>query len=98
MYIKYKKKCGKCNKNYVLITSRQNFPICYDCQKSQMKGEIKDKEIKKLFDIPEEFYKESMFLRDIKIKYLQYGTLSEKQIEVFKNVVEKMKETLIKAE
>ena len=56
-----------------------------------MQGEIKDPKMKKMFDIPEEFYKENSFLRDIKIKYLQWGELTEKQIEAFKKTVEKMK-------
>ena len=33
-----------------------------------------------------------MFLRDIKINYLRFGKLSERQIEAFKKVVKKMKE------
>ena len=62
-----------------------------------MKGEIKDPKMKKMFDIPEEFYKENSFLRDIKIKYLQWGELTEKQIEAFKKTVEKMKQEKEKA-
>jgi hypothetical protein len=57
-----------------------------------MKGEIKDPKMKKMFDIPEEFYKENSFLRDIKIKYLQWGELTEKQIEAFKKVAKDMKD------
>ncbi len=91
MAIKYKQKCFKCKKNYVLSTKSQRFVLCYDCQKPEMKGEIKDKKMKKLFDIPEEFYKENSFLRNIKINYLKFGELSDKQIEVFKKVVEDMK-------
>ena len=48
--------------------------------------------MKKLFDIPESFYKENSFLRDIKINYLRFGNLSEKQIEAFKKVVNDMNE------
>ena len=65
--------------------------MCYDCQKAEMKGEIKDPKMKKMFDIPEEFYKENSFLRDIKIKYLKWGELTERQIEAFKKVVKDMK-------
>ena len=57
-----------------------------------MEGEIKDPKMKKMFDIPEEFYKKNMFLRSIKINYLRFGKLSEKQIEAFKKTVKKMKE------
>ncbi len=57
-----------------------------------MEGEIEDPKVKKLFAIPEEYYEKSMFLRDIKIKYLKFKALSDKQIEAFQNAVEKMKE------
>lgn len=57
-----------------------------------MKGEIEDPKMKKFFDIPKEFYKENAFLRSIKINYLKYGNLTEKQIEAFKKTVKKMKE------
>mgnify|MGYP001563334381 CR=1 FL=1 len=76
----------------VLVTSRTRFTVCYDCQKDDLKGEIKSEKMKKLFDIPEEFYKESLFLRSIKANYLKFGKLSEKQIEWFKKVFEEMKE------
>ena len=75
----------------VLITGRNQFPICYDCQKAELQGEIKDPKMKKMFNIPEEFYKQSGFLRSIKSNYLRYGNLSEKQIEFFKKAVKEMK-------
>jgi len=56
-----------------------------------MAGEIKDPEMKKFFDIPEEFYAVNSFLRDIKVNYLKYGKLSDRQISAFKDTVEKMK-------
>ncbi|MEK6886279.1 MAG: hypothetical protein AABW88_00440 [Nanoarchaeota archaeon] len=89
--VQYKEKCRMCKKNMVLMTSRNQFPICYDCEKSQLQGEITDPEMKKMFDIPEEFYKTNSFLRSIKKNYLRFGNLSEKQIEVFKKVVNDMK-------
>jgi len=89
--VKFKQKCYKCKKNYVVVTSRTRFPVCYDCQKTELQGTIKDAKMKKLFKIPEEYYKHNAFLRDIKIKYLTYGELSEKQIESFKKVVEDLK-------
>jgi len=91
--VKYKQKCGRCKKNYVVVTSRSGFPLCYQCQKSEMQGEITDPKMKKMFDIPEKFYEDNMFLRSIKINYLKWGKLTEKQIEAFKKGVEKMKET-----
>ena len=91
MAIRFKQKCFKCRKNYVTVGRGQRFVICYDCQKAEMKGDIKDPKMKKMFDIPEEFYKENSFLRDIKVKYLKWGELTEKQIAAFKKTVEKMK-------
>lgn len=96
MAIKFKQKCFRCRKNYVIVTRRQRYVICYDCQKSEMKGEIKDPKMKKMFNIPEEFYKENSFLRDIKTKYLKWGELTEKQINAFKKTVEKMKKGTFK--
>jgi len=75
----------------VLMTSRNQFPLCYDCEKKELQGEITDPKMKEMFDIPEEFYKNNGFLRSIKKNYLRFGNLSEKQIEVFKRVVEDMK-------
>lgn len=92
MAAKFKQKCAKCKQNWVIITWKQRFPICYDCQKQEMQGEIKDPKMKKMFDIPEEFYKENMFLRSIKVNYLKFGKLTEKQVEAFKKTVKKMKE------
>jgi len=92
MAARFKQKCAKCKQNWVLITWKQRFPICYECQKPEMQGEITDPAMKKMFKIPEEFYKENMFLRSIKVNYLRFGQLSEKQIEAFKKTVKKMKE------
>lgn len=89
--VRFKQLCQKCRKNMVLVTSRTKFAVCYDCQKEELKGEIKDKKMKVFFDIPEEFYKENLFLRSIKLNYLKFGKLSAKQIEWFKKVVEEMK-------
>ena len=91
MTIKYKSKCISCKKNYVLMTYKQRYPVCYECQKKELEGKIKDPKMKKLFNISEEFYKQNAFLRSIKINYLKYGELSEKQIKTFKEVVKKLK-------
>ena len=66
--------------------------MCYECQKAELAGEIKDPKMKRMFKIPEKLYKENSFLRSIKVNYLKYGQLTEKQIEAFKKVVKKMKE------
>src|SRR3989338_3362462 len=87
----FKQKCMKCKKNFVLATRRDRFVVCYDCQKDLLQGNIKDPEAKKMFAIPEQYLRDSTFLRDIKIQYLRYGKLTEKQQEAFKKVVAKMK-------
>ncbi len=91
--VQYKEKCRRCRKNYVLVTWKQRYVICYDCQKQSLQQEISDPAMKKLFTIPEELYKENIFLRNIKLSYLQFGTLTEKQIDAFKKAVKKMKES-----
>jgi len=92
--VAYKQKCSRCRKNYVLITSgRYNrFPVCYDCDKREMDSEeITDPKMKKLFDIPEEFYKNNKFLRSIKINYIRYKELTPNQIKTFKETVKTLK-------
>jgi hypothetical protein len=90
MTVKYKQKCSRCRKNYVVVTWKTKFPVCYDCEKNQLIGEIKDPAMKKMFDIPEKFYVDNAFLRDIKINYLRFGRLSDKQVDAFKKAVERM--------
>ena len=87
----YKQKCMKCKKIWVLASHRTRFVICYECQKPEMKGKIKDPKMKKMFAIPEEFYVKSSFLRSIKVNYLKFGELSEKQVEAFKKTVKDFK-------
>lgn len=91
MRIAYKQLCARCRKVMVLVTSGSRFPICYECQKPEMQGKITVPTMKKMFNIPEEFYKESSFLRAIKVNYLRFGSLSDKQISAFKNVVQEFK-------
>lgn len=88
----YKIKCLRCRKNWVTVTHRQRYPICYECQKKELQGEIKDPKMKRLFNIPEEFYKQNSFLRNIKINYLKFGELTEKQIQAFKKTVKRLEE------
>lgn len=91
MRISYQQKCVRCKKNRVLVTSGVRYPLCYDCQKDELHTVIKDKKMKKFFDIPEEFYQKSSFLRSIKINYFRFGSLSEKQIEFFNKAVKELR-------
>lgn len=92
MGIQFKQKCQRCKRNYVLASRRQRFVICYDCQKQDLSSEIIDPAMRKLFDIPESFYQQNSFLRNIKISYLKRGDLTEKQIEAFKKAVQELKD------
>ena len=92
MVVLLKKKCNRCRKNYVKCSRRQGYILCYDCQKSQLDQPIDDPEMKKLFDIPELFYRNNSFLCELKSKYIRFGSLSEKQIEVFKKIVKELEE------
>ncbi|MFH1916391.1 MAG: hypothetical protein ABIJ21_03945 [Nanoarchaeota archaeon] len=93
MVITYKQKCKRCNIKYVEATNRSRYLVCDVCEAKEMAGEITDPKMIKLFKIPDEFYKRSPFLRNIKIAYLKYGNLTEKQVEAFKNAVKKLKST-----
>jgi hypothetical protein len=76
---------------------RQHRPIiCYECEKKDMQGEITEPEMKKLFDIPDDLYKQNSFLRKIKINYLRYHSLTQPQIDAFKRTVQEMQKTKIK--
>ncbi|MGM5485172.1 MAG: hypothetical protein ACQEP1_04860 [Nanobdellota archaeon] len=88
--IKIKKKCIKCKKNYVEATTRSRYVICYPCQKDKLNTEIKDPEMKKFFDIPEELYERSPFLRNIKVSYIEYGEITDKQKEAFLKAYKEM--------
>jgi len=57
----------------------------------QINQPIEDPKMKKLFDIPQEYYEQSQFLRNIKQSYIRFGSLTEKQIEFFHKAVEDMK-------
>ena len=91
--VEYQQRCSRCKKKFVLVSGKQRFVQCYDCQKSQLQGEIKNTKYKKMFDIPEEFYKENAFLRNIKGYYLKFGKLTENQVKAFKKVVKNLKNT-----
>ena len=90
---KYKQKCSRCKEQYVIVSSwKDRYPVCYDCQKNELQGEVTDPEMIKMFDIPHSYYVESPFLRNIKISYLRFGKLSEKQVDRFVKTVGEYKE------
>ncbi len=89
---KYKVLCSRCKNAYVPANWKDKYPTCYACDLKSMEGEeIKDPKMKRMFKIPEEYYKESSFLRKIKLNYFRYGNLTEPQIKAFKDVVKKLK-------
>lgn len=79
-----------CKKTMVIMKSRRQKPICTPCQFRGVDDSkpITDPAMKKLFDIDPQLYEKSYFLRDIKAKYLRFGNLTEKQIEVFQKVAD----------
>jgi len=90
---KYKQLCNRCKKNYVLVSRwNEKYVLCYDCQKSELRKPIKNAKMKKMFNLPEEFYIENSFLRSIKMNYIRYENLTERQVEAFKKTVKEMKE------
>lgn len=91
-YVTYKQRCMRCKTNYVLSTWKDKFPVCFECQKPELEKEVTDPQMKMLFDIPLAFYEKSNFLRDIKIKYLRFGSLTDRQIEAFKKTVKAFQE------
>ena len=89
---KFKQKCAMCKTDWVIMFSARQFPICVKCHMKQIEKEIKDPKMKKFFDIPQKFYEENSFLRNIKQAYIRFDNLSEKQVEAFKKTVKEMKE------
>ena len=79
-----------CKKNWVIVSRSVQYQQCYECEKDKLVGEVKDPELKKLLDIPDEYYKENAFLRSIKINAIRFGSLTEKQKEAFKKALDKM--------
>lgn len=85
----FKQKCSRCKKNWVIVSRSVRYQQCYECEKDKLVGEVKDPELKKLLDIPDEYYRDNAFLRSIKINAIRFGNLTEKQIAAFKKAVEK---------
>jgi len=94
MRVSYQQKCVRCKKNRVLVTSGERYPLCYDCHKEDLHKVIRNPKMKKFFDIPEEFYQKSLFLRSIKINYFKFGKLTDKQVEFFRKTVDEFKKTI----
>jgi len=80
----------------VPMTSSKQFPICAECQMKEINQPIANPKMRKLFDIPVEFYQESSFLRSIKSQYIRFGSLTSAQKEAFIKVVEEMKNPAMK--
>jgi len=91
---KFKILCRKCKKSYFFASFKDKYPVCYECNKEKLHTKIEDAEMRKFFEIPETLYENNLFLRDIKLKYLNYGKLTEKQMSSFKKTVEKLSEEL----
>ncbi len=87
---KYKQLCAICRKSHVLISSRNQFPICTSCSMKQINQPIEDEKFRKLFDIDQKLYEQSSFLRSIKSNYLRFKSLSQKQVETFKKVADEL--------
>lgn len=88
---KYQQRCGLCKKNMVMMYSHKQFPVCTSCNMKQINQPIDDPEYKKFFDIPEKFYLESYFLRNIKSSYIRFGSITENQRAAFLKTVADMK-------
>jgi len=48
--------------------------------------------MKKLFNLPLDYYKKNHFLRNIKSNYLRYGKLTDKQIAAFKKTIQRIRD------
>ncbi len=90
--IKFKKKCGICKKVWVVI-HRREFPICTPCHMKRIFSEEQKITAKKFLflNIDKEFYEQSRFLRNIREAYLRFEDLTDRQIEAFKETLERTK-------
>jgi hypothetical protein len=87
---KFKKKCGICKKDWVVVTSR-DFPICVSCHMKQVFSEEVTNKKFNFLNIDRSLYEKSRFLRSIRQSYLMYKDLSAKQISAFKKTVKDLK-------
>lgn len=86
----YKQRCLSCKKNMVLIRHPRQRAICSDCQMKSFSTPVTDPKFIKLFDISQELYEQSSFLRDVRYQYGRFGNLSEKQVAAFQKVVKEL--------
>lgn len=89
---KFKQRCALCKENMVIMFSTRQFPKCVDCHMKEINQPVKDPKMAKLLNIPDELYRKSSFLRNIKNSYLRFDNLTEKQIEAFKKTVKDLKD------
>jgi hypothetical protein len=95
----YKQKCMVCKNVMVLMRSRKQKPICAGCRMGDAKDKpITDPAMQELFGIDERLYERNAFLADIKAKYVRFGSLSERQIEVFRRVAKEEADKLASAD
>ncbi len=87
----YKELCRKCRKQYALVVSRYQWPLCKECEMKELNQEIENPKMKKFFDISQEYYEQSQFLRSIKRNYIKFDRLTDKQKEAFKKTVNEFK-------
>jgi hypothetical protein len=89
---KFKQRCALCKENMVIMYSHRQFPKCVDCHMKEINKPVTDKKYKKLLDIPEELYRKSSFLRNIKSAFLRFDNLTENQVTAFKKTIKDLKE------
>lgn len=88
----YKQKCGLCKKNWALMRSGyQRFAVCQECEMKVIAKPVKNPKMKKLFDIPQEWYRENHFLRSVRYQYGRFGDITPKQADAFKATVDEMR-------
>ena len=93
---KYKQKCIICKEKWALVNHYREKPMCKDCEQKLMQKPIKDIKFKKMFNIDQKLYEESSFLKSIRLNYARFGSLSGKQVEYFKKVVDELKNPKLK--
>ena len=88
----YKARCTLCRKNMALVYSRKARPVCNECADKDLAAPIEDKKMKKFFDIPKELYYQYDILRSIRSYYTRFGKITDRQKEVFVEIVKKVTE------
>ena len=73
-------------------SGRTRIAICLECEMKEVQQPVESSQMKKLFDIPLDWYRENPFLRSVRYQYGRYGQLTTKQIEAFKKTVKELRE------